>query len=334
LTPPSLDGYEPLVFLTPLTPTPEAALRDVRAARAEFRVAAAKVLGTLDRGYAERARSGLAVLLKDTDARVRLEALRALRGLSDPSLLPDVMAQVADPVAAVRAAALLTAEILGCSEDALVARVTPPDPALQIAALEALVARVGESPSPAVQKVAMQALSDDHEAVRATAAAALAVLDARQHLDALAARLNDTPRVRVSAALALADLADSRGVPTLIEELTRGSFEAAVALGSLGVEAAREPLAAAAARFFTPLLTKAAAGAALIRLGDPRGEDALRAVLRAFRPDGRPYAVVQVMQLKLAALRPELEALLVRPRGVDRMLLHDALAALSAGSAT
>ena len=76
------------------------------------------------------------------------------------------------------------------------------------------------------------------------------------------------------------------------------------------MEAAREPLAATAGRLFTPLLTKAAAGAALIRLGDPRGEDALRAVLRAFRPDGRPYAVLQVMQLKLAALRPELEALL------------------------
>jgi hypothetical protein len=127
-------------------------------------------------------------------------------------------------------------------------------------------------------------------------------------------------------------LGDSRGVPALIEDLARGSFEAAEALGTLGVEAAREPLAATAARLFTPLLTKAAAGAALIRLGDPRGEDALRGVLRAFRPDGRPYAVVQVMQLKLAALRPELEELLVRPRGVDKVLLRDALAALSAGS--
>ena len=113
----------------------------------------------------------------------------------------------------------------------------------------------------------------------------------------------------------------------------RRVVEAAEALGNLGVEAAREPLAATAGRLFTPLLTKAAAGAALIRLGDPRGEDALRAVLRAFRPDGRPYAVLQVMQLKLAALRPELEALLERPRGVDRVLLRDALAALSAALA-
>ena len=32
------------MFLTPLTPTPEAALRDVHATRAEFRVAAARAL--------------------------------------------------------------------------------------------------------------------------------------------------------------------------------------------------------------------------------------------------------------------------------------------------
>jgi HEAT repeat protein len=332
------------VFLTPLTPTPEAALRDVHATRAEFRVAAARALGMVDDSHADGARAGLRQLLGDVDARVRLEALRALRQLVDVSLLPDAMAQLGDPVPAVRAAALLTAEALGCDEAALVACVTPPDPPLQIAALEALVARAGDGPasagpyrsltsgSPALDAATLHALADESEEVRATAAAALAALGARHHLDALAGRLTDTPRVRSSVALALADLGDSRGVPALIEDLTRGSFEAAEALGTLGVEAAREPLAATAARLFTPLLTKAAAGAALIRLGDPRGEDALRSVLRAFRPDGRPYAVVQVMQLKLAALRPELEELLVRPRGVDKVLLRDALAALGAGS--
>ena len=35
------------MFLTPLTPTPEAALRDVHATRAEFRVAAARALGNV-----------------------------------------------------------------------------------------------------------------------------------------------------------------------------------------------------------------------------------------------------------------------------------------------
>lgn len=332
------------MFLTPLTPTTEAALRDVRSARAEFRLAAARALGVAEDPHLPAARAGLRMLAGDTDARVRIETLRAMQQLGDVSLLPDALSQLSDPFPAVRATALLTAQVLGCDEAALVAHVTPPDPALQVAALEALVTRAGEgapgdaeSPpaavgSAAVNHAVLSALSDGSEDVRATAAAALAALGARQHLDALAARLDDKPRVRSSVALALADLGDSRGVPALIEDLRRGSFEAAEALGNLGVEAAREPLAASAARLFTPLLTKAAAGAALIRLGDPRGEDALRGVLRAFRPDGRPYAVLQVMQLKLGALRPELEALLERPRGVDRVLLRDALAALSAGS--
>ena len=70
-------------------------------------------------------------------------------------------------------------------------------------------------------------------------------------------------------------------------------------------------------------------GAALIRLDDPRGEDALRRVLRAFRPDGRPYAVTQVIDLKIKGLRPEIEALQRRPRGVDRDLLREALAVVS-----
>lgn len=323
------------MFLTPLTPTTEAALRDVHSARAEFRLAAARALGVVEERHLEPARAGLRALVVDADARVRIEALHAMQQLGDVSLLPDAMAQLGDPFPAVRATALLTAEVLGCNEASLIARVTPPDPALQIAALEALVARAGDGPlsqgSPA-HEATLRALTDESEEVRATAAAALAALGAHQHLDALAARLDDKPRVRSSVALALADLGDSRGVPALIEDLRRGSFEAAEALGNLGVEAAREPLAATAARLFTPLLTKAAAGAALIRLGDTRGEDALRAVLRAFRPDGRPYAVVQVMQLKLAVLRPELEALLVRPRGVDRVLLRDALAALGTGS--
>ncbi|MCA9536387.1 MAG: HEAT repeat domain-containing protein, partial [Myxococcales bacterium] len=231
---------------------------------------------------------------------------------------------------AVRATALLTAGALGCEEAVLSDAIAQQDPPLQIAGLEALAQRAVRSAG--AVDAALRALSDASEAVRATAAAALAAFEARSATDALAARLTDVPRVRASAALALADLGDTRGVPALIEELGRGSFEAAEALGTLGADAAREPLAASAGRLFTPLLTKAAAGAALIRLGDPRGEDALRSVLRAFRPDGRPYAVTQVMQLKLAALRPELEALVKRPRGVDLDLLRDALLALGTGS--
>jgi HEAT repeat protein len=318
-----------------LTPTPEAALRDIHASRAEFRIAAARALGDVAPELAAAAIDGLRTLCQDADARVRLDALSSLARLGDASVLDAVLAQRGDVAPAVRASALLAAEALGCDDAVLVDSAKAADPALQRAALEALVARASASSGghDHLEAAAAGALADASPEVRATAAAALAAMDARVHLSALAERLDDRPLVRSSVALALADMGDARGVPALLEDLAAGSFAAAEALGALGVEAAREPLAASAGRFFTPLLTKAAAGAALIRLGDPRGEDALRAVLRAFRPDGRPYAVVQVMQLRVAALQPELEALVRRPRGVDRGLLREALAALSASSA-
>ena len=102
----------------------------------------------------------------------RDEALRAMQQLGDVSMLPDAMAQLGDPFPAVRATALLVAEGLGCNEGSLIARVTPPDPALQIAALEALVARASDSAtstasrrlfsegSPAANEASLRALGD------------------------------------------------------------------------------------------------------------------------------------------------------------------------------
>ena len=87
---------------------------------------------------------------------------------------------------------------------------------------------------------------------------------------------------------------------------------------------------------FSELMTAVMGNAdlALLDVEDPAAcREHLRAVLRAFRPDGPPYAVVQAMQLRLSSLRPELESLVKRPRGVDRALLRDALAALGSGSA-
>ena len=48
--------------------------------------------------------------------------VRAMQQLGDVSLLPEALAQLSDPFPAVRATALLTAQVLGCDEAALVAR--------------------------------------------------------------------------------------------------------------------------------------------------------------------------------------------------------------------
>ena len=79
------------MFLTPLTPTPEAALRDVRASRAEFRIAAARALGNVGPELATEALEGLRTLCHDADARVRLDALSSLAQLGDVSVLADVL---------------------------------------------------------------------------------------------------------------------------------------------------------------------------------------------------------------------------------------------------
>jgi hypothetical protein len=64
-------------------------------------------------------------------------------------------------------------------------------------------------------------------------------------------------------------------------------------------------------------------------MGDPRGVDALRAVLRALRADGRGLAVELVGALHLTELRAELERLARRPRGVDAQSVARALRQLS-----
>jgi hypothetical protein len=88
-------------------------------------------------------------------------------------------------------------------------------------------------------------------------------------------------------------------------------------------------MVSAGSGFFAPLVQKAAAGAALASLGDARGIPLLRAALRAFRGDGRSFAVEQVGRLRLDALLPELLELARRPRGVDPAVLVEALRAFA-----
>src|SRR5690606_6495881 len=106
-------------------------------------------------------------------------------------------------------------------------------------------------------------------------------------------------------------------------------FEAAWALGELKIAAAREPLLKVAQSLLKPLATKAAAAAALVRLGDERGVPLLRSVLRAFRSDARSYAVELVGELGLASLAGDVAALAKRPRGADPLVVAEALGKLA-----
>jgi hypothetical protein len=141
--------------------------------------------------------------------------------------------------------------------------------------------------------------------------------------------------VRHEAALALAGLGDDRGAAVLMDALDapEAAIAAAMALGELRVERAREPLAKIAGRFWISPLMRAAVGGALARLDDPRGISALRAAMHALRADGRGLAVMIAGELVLDALAEDVAVLARKPRGADPVVVAETLGRLAPRSA-
>jgi len=321
-------------FLPPLPPTFEAALRDVDATRPDFRVAAARRLASAaDDEEARLAADALRRACLDADAAVREAALLSAAQLAREDLVSAAEGALGDPHPLVRrAAAVALGEIGGPRALALLgaAARSPHWEARADAALGASCLA-----DPAVAPLLLPLLEDPYAEVRALAAEALGELGDPSHAAALLPLLRDADAAVVrGAARALGRLGDARAVSALRELLRdpESRFEAVELLGTLEAEEAREDLARLAGRRLTPLLLRAAAGGALARMGDPRGVSALRAVLRAVRDDGRGLAVELVGRLGLHALRPELERLRRRPRGVDPAELARALDRLAVGS--
>jgi HEAT repeat protein len=135
------------------------------------------------------------------------------------------------------------------------------------------------------------------------------------------------------AAIALGQLGDERAVPRLVK-LASGprGFEAMAALGDLRAAEAGDALDALAGSLLKPLLVKAAAATALVRIGDPRGEPHFRAVFEAFRNDARTYCVEVIGELRLAAYAEAIVKMIDRPRGAEPAAIVKALARLSSRS--
>ncbi len=315
-------------------PTFAAALTDVRAKGRTSRLAAAERLASPPEGKHAEAEEGLAILADDLDAAVREHALRGLGYLDAESQLPLILARFEDGVPSVRQVAIITAGHLG-------------GPVAEHAIREALESRHADVRFQAVMGVASLALPDatqviapllaDADAeVRAHAAEALGKLGDRGAADALAAMLDDDEaEPRREAALALASLGDPRGVTQLRQALEdpETAIAAAMALGELEADEAREDLAAIAGRFMLSPLMRAAVGGALSRLSDPRGTTALRAALRALRSDGRGLAAETIGELRIVELAEDLAALSIRPRGTDPVVIAIALGRLAEKSA-
>lgn len=314
-------------MLPPLPPTFEAALRDVHGKKPESRVAAAERLGRAEQSERERALTGLRQLVSDAHPSVRATAISALGSLAAEDALDLVLAAFSDTAPEVRELAALSAAQIGGEQAvaALRAALRSEAPELRFQAISAIAELAPEH----AQNDLLPLLSDaDHE-VRAQAICGLSSLDAPHLAGHFAGALSDPSQsVRIEAALALAAVADKRGEAVLLRTFGERErmLEVVSALATLGSKAAIEPFAKLAGGLFTSPYVRAALGAALVRLGDERGERALRRVLTGLRADARSYAVELVRESRAGALVPELTRLSSRPRGADLLTVVDALA--------
>lgn len=315
------------LLIPQLPPNFQAALRDVKARRPESRIAAAERLGRADLSERAPAIEGLSLLLADVHPGVRSSALIALGGLGADEVIALVIESLSDDAPGVRElAALAVAQIGG--EQAIAAlrdalRREAPEVRFQ-----AVLAIAELSPETAVHDLT-PLLKDNDPEVRAQVICGLSSLDDTHLSGHFAGALKDaSPVVRLEAALALAAVGDARAEPILLAALEARErvVEVAQALAQLTSKQAIEPLARLAGSFFTAPYVRAGVGAALLKLGDPRGQSALRRVLTGLRSEARSYAVELVRETQAHALVPELTKLAARPRGADLLTVVDALA--------
>ena len=313
-------------LLPPLAPNFRAALRDVRAVRPESRMAAAERLGRAEPEERQPALEGLTQLAGDVHPGVRTTALAALGMIGGEDQLDVVIAAFEDEAAEVRELAAVAAAQIGgdAARTYLTRALTSDRPEVRFQA----VLGVAELAPDEAAALLLPLLTDADAEVRGQVIAVLAELH-EPHLTGHVAGALDDPaaNVRLEAALALAAFGDPRAEAPLLAALQNRNRIAEVARGlaELGCTAAAQPIAEIASSWFTPPQLRAELGAALVRLGDPRGTTVLRRVLRGLRSDARSYAVELAREVDAQEVVPELARLATRLRGVDPFTLVEAL---------
>jgi HEAT repeat protein len=319
--------------LPPLPPNFGAALRDVRAQRAESRMAAAERLGRAEGDELEPAIAGLRTLASDLHPGVRATALAALGLVGGETELPLIAAGLTDTAAEVREfAALSMAQIGGdAAVGALREALSSPQPEVRFQAAAGLAELV---PDEAASDL-IPLISDPDPEVRAQVISALGVLAEPHLVGHLAGALDDDhPGVRLEAALALGHFGDPRAEAPLLRALHHRMrvAEVARALSELGCTKGNDQLVEIAKGWLTPPHLRAELGAVLVALHDDRGAPLLKRVLSGLRSDARSYAVELAREVEAEAVVPDLVRLTKRPRGVDYFTLIEALATFSARS--
>jgi HEAT repeat protein len=321
-------------LLPPLPPNFSAAIRDVCARRPESRMAAAERLSAADEAERDEALAGLRALATDPHPSVRATAFLGLGQLGQCTDVPVLLAALEDPAAEVREIAALSATRLGGAAivPALTHALASAHPEVRFQAVAGIAELIPEQ----APSLLVPMLDDPDPEVRGHVVGALAGLEHPRLAGHIARALGDTSaEVQLEAALALADRGDGRGKDVLLTTLRERhrSVEVAFALAEIGCQEARDPLYRQGTSLFGNAHARAAAGAALHRLGDPRGLDILRRALRSFSALARTYAVELVRETDAEPLLGELVRLARRPRSVDPLTLADALAHFAPRSA-
>lgn len=339
------------MLLPQLPPTFQAALRDVNAKTRDARIAAAERLARCEQEELRAATDALCTLTRDVLPVVRVAAVRALGMLeldADASTARDTLRVIGralvekldDRDPRVREQAMVALGQLGDSGDetiqhALEHGLASAYPEVRFQALAGYVETVRHAQPDKVSAL----LGDADAEVRGQAARALGHFSQAEAgsalLNSLRAALADASlRVRNEAALALAKLGDRACSDALGPALDDATLrhEALDAIGALGLRAHTERVAAMARWVFGSAVDRLAAARALVRLGDPRGVETLRAALRGYRSGHRVLALQITLDLRLAELGEDLAHLAQRPRAAERGLLAEALAAVASKS--
>ncbi len=316
-------------MIPPLTPTFDAALRDVRAQQPRFRGAAAARLADPPADRRGEAVQGLLSLARDEVGAVREAAFESLGALGAREGLSALLEAFDDEHTGARQTAVLAVGRVApdAGIDAIAALLEDPRPEMRFSAIWTL------SYLGAEQSERVAAALDDRDAeVRTLAIQCLGELGATGKVDAIARCLDDaSDSVRFAAATSLASLGDARGASTLRASLSEPdrAFAAAVGLGDL---ADRDSLAAltrlAKHRWRSPIL-RAAAARALVRLGDPAGTEVIRRIVRSWRIEARQYGVELVGELGLTSLLPDVTRALRKSRKAERPVYETTLEQLA-----
>jgi len=319
--------------IPPLTPTFDAAVRDVSAQQPRFRGAAASRLADPPPDRRDEAVEGLLSLCEDQVGAVREAAYESLGVLEAGEALSKLLEAFDDEHTGARQTAVLAVGRVApqAGVEAIAALLDDPRPEMRFSAIWTL-SYLGAEHANRIAK----ALDDRDAEVRSLAMQCLGELRATACADSIARALGDpSDSVRFAAATSLATLGDARGAATLRASLSQPdrAFAAAVGLGDLADQDSLPALTKLAKHRWRSPILRAAAARALVRLGDPAGTEVIRKIVRSWRIEARQYGVELVGELGLAALLPDLTRALRKSRKVEQPVYETALEQLAPKSA-